>query len=107
MAAHAADRQGKFWEFHDELFRNYKTLNDAKIQEIALKMNLNEDQYKRDSKSSELQMLISNDYKEGNRLGIRGVPALYINGKRQKDWGLKALKTAVEKELKKNTQPQN
>jgi protein-disulfide isomerase len=39
VAALAADRQGKFWEFHDELFNNYNRLNEEKVQEIAAKRN--------------------------------------------------------------------
>jgi protein-disulfide isomerase len=36
IAALAAGSEGKFWEFHDELFKNYNKLNDQKIREIAL-----------------------------------------------------------------------
>jgi len=35
IAALAANAQGKFWEFHDALFKNYTSLDDAKIQQIA------------------------------------------------------------------------
>jgi protein-disulfide isomerase len=35
QAAFAAERQGKFWEFHEKLFENYNVLNDEKINEIA------------------------------------------------------------------------
>jgi len=34
LAALAAGRQNKFWEFHDELFKNYNLLNDEKVQEL-------------------------------------------------------------------------
>jgi protein-disulfide isomerase len=38
VAALAAGRQGKFWEFHDELYKIYKQINDQKILEIAQKL---------------------------------------------------------------------
>ena len=34
-AALAANRQGKFWEFHDRLMENATRLNDKKIEDIA------------------------------------------------------------------------
>ncbi|MCJ7682656.1 MAG: thioredoxin domain-containing protein, partial [Desulfobacteraceae bacterium] len=40
-AALSAGRQGKFWEFHDELFKNYRQLSDKKLNEIARKLDLN------------------------------------------------------------------
>jgi protein-disulfide isomerase len=42
IAAMAAASQGKFWEFHDLLFKNYNQLDDQKIQEIAQTVFLKE-----------------------------------------------------------------
>ena len=41
LAALAANQQGKYWEFHTELFKNYNQLSDAKIDEIAQAVGLN------------------------------------------------------------------
>ena len=50
VAALAADRQGKFWEFHDELFKNHKNLNEKKIEEIASQLKLNQAKFEKDRK---------------------------------------------------------
>ena len=50
VAALAADRQGKFWEFHDELFQNYSKLNEEKVQEILAKLKLDKTQFEKDRK---------------------------------------------------------
>ena len=42
IAALAAGEQGKFWEFHDLLFKNYNKLSDQKIQEIAQAVGITE-----------------------------------------------------------------
>ncbi len=48
VAALAAERQGKFWDFHDELFKHYDKLNEEKIQEIAGTLELDKAQFEKD-----------------------------------------------------------
>ncbi|MBL7178295.1 MAG: thioredoxin domain-containing protein [Desulfobacteraceae bacterium] len=52
-AALAANKQGKFWEFHDRLFKNYKNLNDTKIQEIAKELALDMERFNKDLKDND------------------------------------------------------
>ena len=40
IAALAANKQGKFWELHDQLYKNYNKLNEQKIREIAQQVGL-------------------------------------------------------------------
>ena len=101
MAALAADRQGKFWEFHDELFKNYNRLNPGKIDEIANQLGLNAAEFNQQQKNPELVAQIRRDYEEGIRLGIRGVPTVFINGKKMRDRSLESMEAAVDQELDK------
>jgi protein-disulfide isomerase len=101
MAALAAGRQEKFWEFHDELYKNYNRLNDQKIQEIVRRLGLDEDKFMEEKKSPVIAARIRQDYEEGIRLGIRGTPTVFINGKKLRDRSLKNMEAAIEKELKK------
>jgi protein-disulfide isomerase len=41
VAAFAAKKQGKFWEYHDRLFMNGDNLSDEKFLQIARELNLN------------------------------------------------------------------
>jgi protein-disulfide isomerase len=106
MAALAAGEQGKFWQFHDELFQNYNRLNDEKVQEISRKLQLDEARFEADRTNRDLLERIRADYQEGNRIGVRGVPAVYLNGKVMRNRSLEALSEAVEGELKKITPTQ-
>jgi len=99
VAALAADRQGKFWEFHDELFNNYNRLNEEKVQEIAAKLKLNKAQFEKDRKDPLLLEQIRQDVNEGVRAGVRGVPAVFVNGRKLKDRSLKAFQALIDKEL--------
>ena len=101
IAALAADRQGKFWQFHDELYKDYNRLNDSKINEIAKQLQLNETEFKEHQKNPAIAAKIRQDYEEGIRLGIRGVPTVFINGKKMRDRSIQSLEAAIEAELKK------
>ncbi len=101
MAALAAGQQGKFWEFHDELFKNYNRLNDQKIQEIVKQLNLDQTKFNEDTKSPVEAARIRQDYEEGIRLGVRGTPTVFINGKQfKKKRSMKSMEAVIEKELK-------
>ena len=99
-AALAAAEQGKFWEFHEKLFENYRTLNDEKINEIAGGLALDMEKLARDMGSPNLQNILSRDYNDGRRIGIRGIPTLLINGKMVERYGLAELEAMIEEELK-------
>jgi protein-disulfide isomerase len=99
VAALAADRQGKFWEFHDELFNNYNRLKEEKVQEIAAKLKLNKVRFEKDRKDPLLLKQIRQDVNEGVRAGVRGVPAVFVNGRKLKDRSLKGFQALIDKEL--------
>ena len=99
VAALAAEPQGTFWEFHDMLFSNYNRLNDQKIQEIVGLLGLDETKFKEQQKNPNITERIRQDYEEGIRLGVRGTPTLFINGKKLRDRGMKSMEAAIEKEL--------
>ncbi len=100
-AALAANRQGKFWEFYDELFKNYNRLSDKKISEIARKLRLNEAQFKRDRKDPLILAKIRKDYQEGMKLGVKGIPTVFVNGRRVRSRSVQGFQAIIERELKK------
>ena len=101
VAALAAERQEKFWEFHNMLFSNYNRLNDHKIQEIVGLLGLDEAKFKEQQKNPVITERIRQDYEEGIRLGVRGTPTIFINGKKLRDRGMQSMEAVIEKELQK------
>ena len=101
VAALAAEPSGKFWEFHDMLFSNYNRLNDQKIQEIVGILGLDETKFKEQQKNSAITQRIRQDYEEGIRIGVRGTPTIFINGKKLRERGMKGMEAVIEKELQK------
>jgi protein-disulfide isomerase len=101
IAALAAGRQGKFWEFHDELFKVYKNINKKKINEIAQNLALNMPEFQESMKDPAIMRLVRDDMQEGVRIGIRGVPSVYVNGRKFKGRQLQDYQNAIDRELKK------
>jgi len=81
MAAHAAHRQGKFWEMYDLLFKDLNRQNMEDLMQHARTLNLDLARFKADMEDPELVALIEKDKMEGVRAGVRGTPTLFINGK--------------------------
>ncbi len=100
-AAMAAHEKGKFWEFYKLLFKNYNQLNDAKIAEIRKSFGFDTPQFEALMNSDKIRARVSDDAQEGVRVGVRGTPTVFINGKLLKNKRPDGFKQAIEKELKK------
>ena len=87
MAALAAGNQGKFWEFHSQLLKNHNQISDEKILEIATGMGLNMDLFNKDRQSASSRRLIQEDVENGRKIGVRGTPSVFMNGKRVRNPG--------------------
>ena len=83
------------------LFKNYKALNDEKIQEIAQGLDLDMVTFNRDMASPATKMLITRDIRNGREVGIRGIPTFFINGKKLKKRTPEGFQEMIETELKK------
>ena len=100
-AALSAERQGKFWEFHDKLFENMKSLSDQKFLDIAKELKLNIDTFSTDMNDPALQKMISKDIQNGTAAGVSGTPTIFINGKRLTNRSLEGFQQIIDAELKK------
>ena len=80
VAAIAAQQQGKFWEFHDELFENQESLTEAKFIEIATKLELDVDKFKKDMNNEAYEKQVADDMAVATQLGVRGTPGFFVNG---------------------------
>ncbi|MEJ2102016.1 MAG: thioredoxin domain-containing protein [Desulfobacterales bacterium] len=101
IAALAAQSQGKFWEFHDLLYQNYKQLSDQKIQEIAQEVGLNLEEFEKKINDPATARQVGQDLLEGQEIGVRGTPTVYINGIRLKNRSLYGFEEAIDRQLEK------
>ena len=101
-AAQAAEMQGKFWPFYKRLFKNYNNLNEKKIQKIARSIGLNMVKFEKDRASSYAIERVDQDVEQGNELGITGVPAIFLNGRKLHYWSVEWLSAAILDALSKH-----
>lgn len=79
-AAHCADEQGRFWDYHDVLFGNPQELGADKLKEYAGDLKLDLEAFESCLSSTRPEKAIVADESEAQRLGIQGTPAIFING---------------------------
>ena len=100
IAAHAAEKQGKFWEFHDLLFKDYNRLNEQKVKEIAQQLNLDMEKFEKDQQDPQIKAMINRDVSEGTRAGVRGTPTIFINGRLLRNRSMAGFQQLIDKSLK-------
>jgi len=103
-AARCANKQNKFWDFHDEIFHSKELdVDQLKAQARALKLDTAE--FDKCLDTGEEAAAVEKDKKEGIRLGISGTPSFFINGHYLSgalDYA--ALRQVVEQQLSAPTQ---
>jgi len=104
IASIAARNQGKFWPMHDLLFANYNKLNDAKIRELAETVGLDMARFDKDLVNPALKQEVAADMQLGAKAGVRGTPAVYLNGVSLKDRSISGFKKSIDAELNKAAQ---
>jgi len=104
MAALAAERQGKFWEYHDMLFENYRSLNDEKATEIAKNLQLDMEAFEKERKDPSLRAKINQDLMDGINADVRGTPTVLINGRSLRNRSLEGFQAATDAELARGKQ---
>ncbi|MCX4246972.1 DsbA family protein [Paraliomyxa miuraensis] len=80
-AAVAAERQGKFWEMHDELIADRSLRSRADFVTIAGKLGLDIAQFERDLDDPSTALRVSEQQKVCTDNDARGTPNFFINGR--------------------------
>lgn len=86
-AAECANEQGKFWDFHDYLYKNQPPETDTSMYTVdnmtqaAGTLGMNTEQFRSCLSTNKYQSKIDQDYQDGQKAGITGTPGFVINGK--------------------------
>jgi protein-disulfide isomerase len=80
-AARCANEQGKFWAYHDKLFANPPKSSPETFKALAKEVGLDLAGFETCFESGKYQAGVKKDIEEGNRLGVIGTPAFFINGR--------------------------
>ncbi|MFH2105577.1 MAG: thioredoxin domain-containing protein [Parcubacteria group bacterium] len=81
-AAECAGEQGKYWEFHDELFANQDSLEVEDLKGYAKKLGLKTATFDKCLDSDQQKEEVENDMADGQAVEVTGTPATFINGRK-------------------------
>jgi protein-disulfide isomerase len=102
QAALAAHEQGKFWEMHDRLFANQQALDRPNLEKYAQELGLDMAKWKAFVDGNKGKEQIEADKAEAGRIGARGTPTSFVNGRKIEGalpW--ESFKATIDEELKK------
>ncbi len=81
VAALAAQRQGRFWAYHDHLFQHTGDVwNEKTLVQYATLLGLDTQQFIADCQDPALLQHVRLDDAASQAVGVPGTPAMYING---------------------------
>ncbi len=95
-AAMAANEQGKFLEVYEALLTHDGQIDDAAIKEIVTKAGLNYEKTKEIMESDKVKNSLSAIAELSQKVEIRGVPTLIINGEPLQAFDEAALQNAID-----------
>ena len=102
-AAMAAKEQGKFWEFHDLIFGedNLRELSIEKLENMAKKLELDFEKFKKDVEDPTIMSIIRNDFNEARRVEVDSTPTIFVNGRKlKKSPSLESIQELIDQALK-------
>ncbi|WP_367138783.1 MULTISPECIES: DsbA family protein [Streptomyces] len=84
-ASWAAGQQGKFWQFHDEVYaklRKGDALAEDKLADMAGKAGVSDiDRFRSDLNGSAAEEAVKKDQQEGYDLGVTSTPSFLVGGR--------------------------
>ena len=102
-AAVAAAQEGKFWEMHNILFNNRRSLGTTSLKLHSKEAGVNNKKFLDDLVNGVYGWQVQDDLKEGIDRGVKDIPAFFINGERFVGKPTFAnLSTAIDSALKKS-----
>jgi protein-disulfide isomerase len=98
-AANAANAQGKFWDYAAVLFKHQSALDVPSLKKYASDLGLNRAVFDAALDSGKYSAEVRHDLDDGEKYGIDGTPAIFINGIALTELSTEGLRAAIDKAL--------
>lgn len=104
-AAEAAGVQGKFWEMHDQLYKNqevWSKVSNVKpfFEAYAEAIGLDVARFRADEQSPDVQLMVINQGEAGAARGVQNTPTIFVNGTQMRGaFTLESIRNAIEAAL--------
>jgi protein-disulfide isomerase len=100
-AAEAAREQGKYWEYVQVLLQNQSSLSVEKLKSFATQLGLDRARFDAALDSRRFAEMVQTDLDDGIKLGLKGTPSFFINGRRVTAKNYEELKESIDAALTK------
>jgi protein-disulfide isomerase len=81
-AGRCAAEQGKFWEYHDQLFGNQQALQPDDLKKYAANVGVDAGKFNACLDTSKHAERVRDDVAQGTTLGVNSTPTVFVNGRR-------------------------
>ncbi len=78
----SAQAQGKFWELHDKMYANFRSITRDRIFVWAKEIGLDTNKLRADLDSHKYAARVNSEEQQGETAGVEGTPTFFIDGKR-------------------------
>lgn len=99
IAAAAAGRQGKFFEYVELLYANQARLDDESLFSYAERLGLDIVKFRSDMADPQIRSRIEKDIDDGIGYGVNSTPTIFVNGAKVHRLAPEAFRRAIEREL--------
>ncbi len=101
QAGLAANEQGKFWEYHDLLFKNQKALKREDLESYAKELKLDMKKFNSALDTGKYKAAVDADIALGQKVYVQGTPTMIINGERVSNpTDFKVIEAEIQKRMK-------
>lgn len=100
LAANAANKQGKFFEYTEILYGRQNAFDMASLKKYAAELGLNLQKFEIDLSDEKAASEIRKDIEDGNSYGISSTPTVYVNGIKVRRLSADGFREAIERALK-------
>jgi protein-disulfide isomerase len=80
-ASLCAGEQDRFWEMHNAMFDNSRSLTPQGLKSLAAKLGLQTDVFNSCLDSGKFEAQVARDMRDGEMVGVTGTPATFVNGR--------------------------
>lgn len=101
LAANAAAKQGKFFEYAEILYKNQNALDAASLKKYAADLGLNLPKFEIDLSDEKTAAEVRKDMADGENYGISSTPTVYVNGVKVRRLSAEGFREAIGRALKK------
>ena len=102
-ASLCARDQGKFWEMHDWLFANPKSIRIESLKEVAPKLGIDPAKLETCLDEKRHAAAIDEQIAEAQALGVNSTPTFFINGRKVNERSWPAFSRMIDEELEAQT----